>query len=117
MSKKSYWDKSFMLGHAKLITLAVLSRKPLHGYGIIKEIKSKSDNCCSITVGTIYPVLKTLESEGLIKSEKIVIKGREKIVYRTTAKGKTVLEEGLKRWNKFTEGAKKILTYTQDKNT
>jgi DNA-binding PadR family transcriptional regulator len=98
-----------MLGHAKLITLAVLNRKPLHGYGIIKEIKSKSNNCCSVTVGTIYPVLKTLESEGLIKSEKMLVKGREKIVYKITEKGKKVLDEGLKRWNEFIEGAQKLL--------
>lgn len=117
VEQKSYWDKSFMLGHAKLITLAVLSRKPLHGYGIIKEIKSKSNNCCSITVGTIYPVLKTLEAEGLIKSEKIVVKGREKIVYKITTKEKKVLEEGLKRWIEFTEGARKLLTANTENET
>ncbi|MCW4047566.1 MAG: PadR family transcriptional regulator [Candidatus Bathyarchaeota archaeon] len=109
MSRKCYWDKSFMLGHAKLITLAVLSNKPLHGYGIIKEIKNRSHNCCSVTVGTIYPILKVLESEGLIKSEKITAKGREKIVYKITAKGEKVLAEGLKRWIDFTEGARKLL--------
>lgn len=115
MSKKSYWDKSFMLGHAKLITLAVLSNKPLHGYGIIKEIKSKSGDCCSVTVGTIYPILKTLESEGLIESEKVSARGREKIVYKITAKGEKVLAEGLKRWIDFTEGARKLLM-TNTKN-
>ncbi|MEM2947865.1 MAG: PadR family transcriptional regulator [Candidatus Bathyarchaeia archaeon] len=117
MNRKCYWDKSFMLGHAKLMVLAVLRDKPLHGYGIIKEIKSRSNNCCSITVGTIYPVLKTLESEGLIKSEKVLEEGRERIAYKITPKGRKVLAEGLKRWIEFNEGAKKILITNTEQAT
>jgi len=98
-----------MLGQAKLIILAILARQPLHGYGILKEIREKSNGCCSITVGTIYPGLKELELEGLVRYKKKRIKNRERMIYEITAKGSKVYAEGLKRWVEFTEGAKKLL--------
>ncbi len=107
-----YWDRSFIVGSAKLLILSVLSRGPLHGYGVIKEIRDRSEGCCTITSGTIYPVLRELEKEGLITSTEGVVSGRSRVVYELTEAGRRVLDEGLSKWETHQQGARKILGKT-----
>ncbi len=109
VSESDYWERSFMSGSTKLYILSVLSKGPLHGYGVLKEIKDKSEGCCTITPGTIYPVLRELERDGFIVSSEAVTGGRIRITYELTERGKQVLEAGLVKWGSHIEGAKKIL--------
>ena len=109
LSEPDYWERSFMAGSTKLYILSVLNKGPLHGYGVLKEIKDKSDGCCTITPGTIYPVLRELERDGFIVSSKAMMGGRTRITYELTERGKQVLDAGLAKWESHIEGAKKIL--------
>jgi DNA-binding PadR family transcriptional regulator len=109
VSESDYCERSFMSGSTKLYILSVLSKGPLHGYGVLKEIKDKSEGCCTITPGTIYPVLRELERDGFIVSSEAVSGGRIRITYELTERGKQVLEAGLVKWGSHIEGAKKIL--------
>lgn len=109
LSEPDYWERSFMAGSTKLYILSVLGKGPLHGYGVLKEIKDKSDGCCTITPGTIYPVLRELERDGFIVSSKAMMGGRTRITYELTERGKQVLDAGLAKWESHIEGAKKIL--------
>ncbi len=108
MTESSYWERSFMLGLGKLIVLSVLRDGPLHGYGIIKDIENRSNQCCSITPGSIYPLLATLKAEGLITDHKITVQGRERTNYELTEKGREILQEGLKMWEIFINGTRSI---------
>ena len=108
MSEDTYWEKSFMLGLSKLIVLSVLRDGPLHGYGIIKDIETRSNQCCSITPGSIYPLLAQLKSDGLIKDHKETVQGRERTNYELTEKGRETLQEGLKMWELFIHGTRSI---------
>lgn len=113
LSKTTYWEKSFMLGLSKLIVLSVLRNGPIHGYGIIKEIETKSDQCCSITPGSIYPLLRDLEKEELIVSHKTKVGGRERVNYVLTVSGRETLKEGLRMWEIFLDGTHNIF-YDED---
>jgi len=104
-----YWDKFLIAGSAKLFILSVLGRGPMHGYGVIKEIRERSGGCCSITPGTIYPVLREMEKEKLITGSKGAASGRARIVYELTDEGRKVLAEGLAVWETHQQGAQKIL--------
>jgi PadR family transcriptional regulator PadR len=108
LSKTTYWEKSFMLGLSKLLVLSVLRKGPVHGYGIIKEIETKSDQCCSITPGSIYPLLRDLEKEELIVSHKTKVGGRERVNYVLTVSGRETLKEGLRMWEIFLDGTHNI---------
>ena len=108
MSNVTYWERSFMLGLSKLIVLSVLRNGPLHGYGIIKEIETKSDQCCSITPGSIYPLLRDHEKDGLIVSHKSKVGGRDRINYELTDAGRETLKEGLNMWEVFLNGTRNI---------
>jgi len=98
-----------MTGSTKLYILSVLRSRRLHGYGILKEIRDRSNGCCTITAGTIYPVLRELERDGLIVSSREVHGGRTRIVYGISEAGMLVLDDGLRKWETHVEGAKKIL--------
>ncbi len=113
LSKSTYWEKSFMLGLSKLIVLSVLRNGPVHGYGIIKEIETKSDQCCSITPGSIYPLLRDLEKEELIVSHRTKVGGRERVNYVLTVSGRETLKGGLRMWEIFLDGTHNIF-YDED---
>jgi len=62
--------------------------KPLHGYGIIQEVKVLSKGSVKLGPGTVYGALSTLEKDKLI--EKVRENGRRK-EYLLTRKGAEVL--------------------------
>ena len=69
----------------KYIVLQIIKEKPTHGYNIIKTIKLRSKGCWVPSTGSIYPILESLESNGLIQSKEI--EERRRKVYSITYKG------------------------------
>jgi PadR family transcriptional regulator PadR len=110
MTDTTYWEKSFMLGLSKLIVLSVLRSGTLHGYGIIRAIETRTNQCCSITAGSIYPLLAQLKKEELIVDHKTVVSGRSRTNYELTDSGKNTLKEGLEMWAIFIDNTKDLLT-------
>ena len=51
---------------AYLILLA-LGDRPLHGYGIIKEVENRTDGATRIEAGTLYAAIKRLRDRGLLR--------------------------------------------------
>lgn len=71
--------------------MKMLSKQAVNGYSLQKnmsEILGKG-----ISSGAMYPALKNLESEKLIKIEKQVGEGRHSKVYSLTDKGAISLKE------------------------
>jgi len=62
----------------------------LSGYELAKTIKDRTRGYFSSTAGNIYPVLRDLEQNGLVKSGNPVGK-RRKTLYRITARGRKSL--------------------------
>jgi PadR family transcriptional regulator PadR len=71
------------------IILSILSKKISYGYEIIREIKDVSQGRLDFAEGTLYPILKKMESEGWIKAAwKTAENGRDRKYYNITTKGK-----------------------------
>ncbi len=71
-----------MRGMLSFLILFLLSKKPMHGQELADELgKRKGENP---SPGTIYPALKALKENGLIKEKK---EGKT-IVYALTSEGK-----------------------------
>lgn len=87
---KSYCD---MKGFLTFLTLRMISKKEISGEEISEEIKKRKG--CKPSPGTIYPVLKNLRENGLIKERKS--KGKLK-KYQITVKGKKELEIATKKF-------------------
>ncbi len=56
-------------GALDLLILKTLARGPEHGYGITCAILVASENELRVEEGSLYPALRRLESEGLIRAE------------------------------------------------
>lgn len=77
--------------HLKIIVLKILSTKKMSGYDLAKEIE-QTTQYWKPSFGSIYPMLKDLNSKGLIDVETI---GRRK-VYHVTELGKKTIKDILK---------------------
>jgi PadR family transcriptional regulator, regulatory protein PadR len=88
-------------GHLDLLILAVLADGPRHGYSIIEELRSRSDDVFDLAEGTVYPVLHRLELAGMLRSEWSQAGGRRRRSYSLTAAGRAKLVEEKSTWDEF----------------
>ena len=66
--------------------LHLLEMGPKSGYDLLKEIAEKTNGSWNPNKGTLYPLLKSLDEEGLIQVKEIG--KRSKRIYELTDKGK-----------------------------
>ena len=71
------------------------------GYGIIQLLRLRSGGAFDLAEGTVYPVLRKLENEGLVKSGWAEVQGRRRRVYQLTAAGRRELAERKEAWRRF----------------
>ena len=55
-------------GHLDMLLLAALQSRPMHGYAIIEYMRQASSGQFDYAEGTIYPALRRLEDDGLVRS-------------------------------------------------
>jgi DNA-binding PadR family transcriptional regulator len=96
-------------GHLDPLVLAILEQGPAHGYAIIESLRERSDGVFDLPEGTIYPALHRLERAGTLSSRRAVIGGRERRVYRLSAKGRTALRERRTNWTHFSAAVSQVL--------
>lgn len=73
----------------------LLSEKPLHGYGIMKEVEDRIGR--PVNPSLLYPFLKKLEKNGLVRSTRKPVGMKPKKVYELTASGKELAARIYKR--------------------
>ena len=74
-------------GLLRYYILHKIAQKPIHGYEIIQDIDSKTEGAWRPGAGSLYPILKKLVSEGLIKAEPEPSAEATRRVYQITTKG------------------------------
>ncbi len=80
---------------------------PLHGYGIMQNVKKLTNDRLNIGAGTLYGALNTLLSKGLIDEYKS--DNHEKKQYIITDNGKTAVENEVNRLKELVANGEKIL--------
>ena len=90
------------------LVLAVLAalRKEQYGYTLRKTL---SEQGVAIDEGTLYPLVRRLESQGLLTSEWREEEKRNKRFYRLSAEGKAILKELLAEWQSITSALNGML--------
>jgi len=76
-----------------LIRLHILyhaTKENLYGLWIIEELRRHGYN---LSPGTLYPILHKMEEKGYLESEKELVRGKIRRVYRTTPNGEDLLKE------------------------
>lgn len=90
--REAFQKYGFKAGFLKLTLLKLVSKGPIHGYALMKEIERITDEEWKPSPGSIYPALQELVQDGLVVSN---AQGRRKI-YEITPLGKETLEIALR---------------------
>jgi PadR family transcriptional regulator, regulatory protein PadR len=91
-----------------VIVLAVLSRLDQEQYGY-SLIKSLAENGLEIDQGTLYPLLRRLESQGLLQSNWRIETDRPRRYYVLSNEGRTLLPRLKAEWTDIVSMMKKML--------
>jgi PadR family transcriptional regulator PadR len=83
--------RAIIRGFSRAIVLWLVSRKPISGYSIVKEIEKLTGQ--KFHAGIIYPLLYELEKNGLISGEWTQKGGRRIKHYSITEKGTKMLNQ------------------------
>ena len=80
-----------------ILVLAALSQlhEARYGYALIDELSSRG---LEIDQGTLYPLLRRLEDQGLLESEWNVEGSRPRRYYKISAAGEELLQELIDEW-------------------
>jgi PadR family transcriptional regulator PadR len=90
------------------LVLAVLTQLRSEQYGYTLR-KSLAEHGMEIDEGTLYPLLRRLESQGLLVSEWREEEKRNKRFYKLSADGKSILKQLLAEWKSIDASLNGIL--------
>jgi len=90
------------------LTIAVLAQLRAEHYGYTLR-KALEELGLSIDEGTLYPLLRRLESQGLLTSEWREEDKREKRFYKLSAEGRKVLSQLLDEWRELNASLDRIV--------
>lgn len=90
------------------LTLAVLAQLRTEHYGYTLR-KALADLGLDIDEGTLYPLLRRLESQDLLTSEWREEGGRNKRFYKLSKNGRDILKLLLAEWNAINDSLNRIV--------
>ncbi len=105
METHKKFQKELSAGTVSLALLSILvqSDDPLYGYQIGKLVGAGDEEGVMVKQGAIYPVLRSLESQGLLASEReLSDSGPPRRYYHATEAG----QEALQAWTAIWEETK-----------
>ena len=106
-------EKSLLSGSTPLLVLSLLKDGDKYGYEMADELAKRSDNTFQLKEGTLYPLLHTLEKNGMVKSyTKEGPGGRERRYYHLTKDGRSQLEYKTQEWKLFSEKVNAVIGAT-----
>jgi len=96
-----------------VVAVLVQLRIELYGYAIRKAL---TDQGLAIDENTLYPLLRRLESQGLLVSQWREADKRNKRFYHLSPVGEEVLASLLTEWRQMNEALERILTAPVEQN-
>lgn len=113
------FQKGLYTGISVFILLCVVgrSKEPIYGYQIAKIIEKDNEDIPIIKLGTLYPVLRQLEKDGLLESKvDPSVSGPPRRYYKITELGIRTLAELRKTWQRATTFIESIMTGAENGN-
>ena len=97
-------------GTLDLMILTMLSREPMHGYGISQRLAVLSGDLFRVNPGSLFPSLYRLEQDGKLTALwHAPENNRRAKYYRLTASGRRQLELHRERWNRVSFAVASVL--------
>ncbi|MQR97581.1 PadR family transcriptional regulator [Fictibacillus phosphorivorans] len=82
--------RKLFLGFIQIHILHHALEHPIYGVWMLEELKEHGYN---ISTGTLYPILHSMETDGLLIKEEKKVEGKIRKYYTATEKGQVVLSE------------------------
>lgn len=98
------FQKEMNSGTASLVLLSVLSqsKEPMYGYQIAKLLEDNRQDAPAMKQGALYPVLRSLEKNGLLSSKvEPSVSGPPRRYYAITDEGSEVLMLWIEIWSQM----------------
>jgi PadR family transcriptional regulator PadR len=109
MGRKAQKNDS-LPGSLDMLILRALSRRDLHGYGIVQFIQQSSDNEILVEEGSLYPALQRLELNGWIEGAwGLTPINRKARIYKITAAGRKQLGVETRKYAKLTLAIARVM--------
>ena len=105
-------QRDLSVGTAWLVVLAAIARaeEPSHGYEIARQLADEAPEGLSFKQGTLYPMLRSMESDGLVRSTLVPsTEGPARKCFTLTAEGKRVLSAWGETWRRTNKWVNKVL--------
>ncbi|HSX63987.1 MAG TPA: PadR family transcriptional regulator [Pseudoxanthomonas sp.] len=107
------FQKELSAGTVSLALLAVLARagEPLYGYLIAKQLERVGEGVLSGKQSALYPVLRNLETAGLLESHiEPSVAGPPRRYYRITEAGQATLQQWAAAWRATRDSVDSVLS-------
>src|SRR5580693_3002437 len=109
MGRKAQKNDS-LPGSLDMLILRTLSRRDLHGYGIVQFIQQSSDNELLVEEGSLYPALQRLELNGWIDGDwGLTPNNRRALIYKLTPNGHKQLAHETQRYKQLTLAIARVM--------
>ncbi len=105
-------DRELRTGLLSLLVLRGIQgdSEARYGYQIIEQLKKRSNGNLVLQEGTVYPILHSLESHGLVRTEWVESdSGPPRKYYRINSDGTEAVAQALKLWRNLVVSAKAII--------
>ena len=106
------FQKELNAGTAALVLLGVLDKasSPMYGYQIAKLIEAQTRDVDIMKQGALYPVLRSLEAAGLLRSEvEPSVAGPPRRYYTITEDGRLTLAKWTEIWRQTSDLVNAVL--------
>jgi PadR family transcriptional regulator PadR len=105
------YDSDLLRGNTDSLLLFLINESgETYGYRLIKQIEERSKGYFRFREGTVYPALRKLEADGLVRAEwKKLANGQERRYYTMTDAGRALLQKKLDMWQSFASAMSLIL--------
>jgi transcriptional regulator len=96
-----------------MLILKTLALEPMHGYGIGVRLEQISKGVFQVNGGSLFPALRRLERDGLIKGDWRASENNRRAKYYTlTPSGRATLRRETRDWELQTAAIARILRAT-----
>jgi len=102
--------KNMPSGNTTMLVLKLLAAKDMYGYQIIEELAGQSAEVFRLKTGTLYPLLHSLENDGMIISyDQNADNQRIRKYYQLTPNGKGLLEKKQAEWTQYAHAVSRVM--------
>ena len=108
------FESELLRGISTVAVLQIIRQNPdegIYGYQLLKALEAETDNVLVIEEGTLYPLLRKMEKDGVLSSLKKESGGRLRKYYILTDEGHKLLNHMTGFFSKLLEAISPLMEY------